>query len=529
MRVRKHSGLGLGLVLVLLAVFVLFPALGNCREDQALQLVIFHTNDVHGHVSQETDRNGAFTAIGYDRVHAIVKSEKTPHLLIDAGDAISGVIFANARSGDLVAQLLPKFSYDAIAVGNHEFDYGTARLLELRDAYSLPFLAANVTTSDNSHLFPSYTVKEAGGLRVGIFGLTTPMTTTATNPRGIIGLKFGTPEEVFATAREAVKTLRDERADLVIALTHLGSEAYCEPSSIQLAKNVAGIDLIVDGHSHSVLNGGAGVKEGDSLIVSTGAYMSNLGRVEVTKRPSGGYALSASLISAPETQSVTPDAGITAALKTLNDELTATLNVVVAHAPFDLDGTREHVRTESTNLGRLICESLIRATGADLGFLNGGSIRDSIPKGDVTHGQVLSVLPYGNYICVVKMKGSDLLAALNFGLLQPNAGRFPQFYGMTVNAAEREGKMPDGSPYIYYEAETVTVGGKLLDEDAVYSVATNDFLTAGGDGFTMFSKYARSEFGTLEEALLNCLATAGDAVLQAVNDTNVLTVRKMTH
>jgi 2',3'-cyclic-nucleotide 2'-phosphodiesterase (5'-nucleotidase family) len=124
------------------------------------------------------------------------------------------------------------------------------------------------------------------------------------------------------------------------------------------------------------------------------------------------------------------------------------------------------------------------------------------------------------------MKGSDLLAALNFGLSQPNAGGFPQFYGMTVTAIEREGKLADGSPYTYYEAETVTVGTELLDEDAVYSVSTNDYLAVGGDGFVMFSKYAHSEIGTLEEALLTFLTTAGDAALQTVNDTNVLTVKR---
>jgi 2',3'-cyclic-nucleotide 2'-phosphodiesterase (5'-nucleotidase family) len=122
------------------------------------------------------------------------------------------------------------------------------------------------------------------------------------------------------------------------------------------------------------------------------------------------------------------------------------------------------------------------------------------------------------------MRGADLRAALNFGLSQLNAGGFPQFYGMTVTAAEKEGKLPNGSPYTYYEAKAVMVGDKPLDDDAVYSVATNDFLAVGGDGFEMFSKYARGEFGTLEEALLTCLATAGDAALQAINDARVLTV-----
>jgi 2',3'-cyclic-nucleotide 2'-phosphodiesterase (5'-nucleotidase family) len=168
---------------------------------------------------------------------------------------------------------------------------------------------------------------------------------------------------------------------------------------------------------------------------------------------------------------------MTAVLKTLNDELNVTLDIVVARTPFDLDGARERVRAESTNLGRIICESLIQATGADVGFLNSGAIRASVPKGEITRGQVLSVLP-------------------------------------------------DGSPYTYYEAKTVMVGDKPLDNDAVYSVATNDFLAVGGDGFETFSKYPRSEFGTLEEALLTCLATAGDAALQAINDANVLTIEK---
>jgi 2',3'-cyclic-nucleotide 2'-phosphodiesterase (5'-nucleotidase family) len=483
--------------------------------------VIFHTNDVHGHVSQETGEGGVLTAMGYDRLNAIVKSEKTPHLLLDAGDAISGVIFANARSGDLVAQLLPKLGYDALAVGNHEFDYGYKRLLALRDTYGLPYLSANVTKDDGSHLFPRYRVKEIGGLRVGIFGLSTPQTVTTTDPRNVAGLQFGTSEAVLAAARDAVKALRDEGADLVVALTHLGSEAYDEPSSLQLARSVPGIDLIVDGHSHSVLE--KGLREGGALIVSTGEYLGNLGRVEVRKRE-GGYDLSAELI--PAARPVTPDPEVAETLKKLEEELNVTLGVVVARAPFDLDGTREKVRTESTNLGRLVCAALIRATGAEVGFINSGSIRASVSQGEVTRGQILSVLPYGNYICVIRMKGSDLLAALNFGLSQPKAGKFPQFYGMTVSAIEKEGKLSDGALYPYYQAETVTVGDKPLDEDAVYSVATNDFLAVGGDGFEMFPKYARSEFGTLEEALLTCLATAGDAELQAVNEANVLTWKK---
>lgn len=518
----NRKGLSLTLFLFLLAAALCHPA--AYASDAAPRLVIFHTNDVHGHVSPETGHGGALSAIGYDRLSAVVKAEKTPHLLLDAGDAISGVIFANAMSGDLVAQLLPRLGYDALAVGNHEFDYGYARLIALRDAYGLPYLAANVTKDDGSFLFPRFSVKDVGGLKVGIFGLSTPMTATTTDPRNVVGLSFGTPEEVFTAAREVVKTLRGQNVDLVAALTHLGSESYCEPSSIQLARNVPGIDLIVDGHSHSALDGG--IKEGDALIVSTGEYLGSLGRVEVTERKGGGFDLTARLVPASALQSVAPDAAMTEIVKKLDDALNAALSAVVARTSFDLDGGRERVRAESTNLGRMIGASLIQATGADVGFINGGSIRESIPRGDVTRRQVLSVLPYGNYICVVKIKGSDLLAALNFGLSQPKAGGFPQFYGMTAVAEAREDKLKDGSPHAYHEAgpQNVTVGGKPLDEDAVYVVATNDFLAAGGDGYSMFSRYAHSEFGTLEEALLNLLSTSGEAELRAVNDAAVLTL-----
>jgi 2',3'-cyclic-nucleotide 2'-phosphodiesterase (5'-nucleotidase family) len=154
--------------------------------------------------------------------------------------------------------------------------------------------------------------------------------------------------------------------------------------------------------------------------------------------------------------------------------------------------------------------------------LNSGSIRDSIAAGDVTKGQLLSVLPYGNYVYTVEITGRDIADALNHGLGQPGAGAFPQFWGMEVVAKAKELVGADGSRSEAYEVESATIGGKPLDPDAKYKFAINDFLYSGGDGYTMFAKYDYSEFATLEEVFRN-FVTAGDpSALRAISDAEVL-------
>jgi len=477
-------------------------------------LVIYHTNDVHGYVFESRDGDGKLTNIGYSRLKAVVDADPSLRkLLLDAGDVLHGQAFATSKRGELSAIVLNLMGYDALATGNHDFDYGQERLLELADKYRLNFLSANVMKSDG-YVFSPYIVRSWNDIKVGIFGLATPATGTSTDPRNLKGLEIKDPTE---TSRKMVRLLKEEGADLIIAVTHMGSEPYCKPSSLTIAEETPGIDVIIDGHSHSVLTARVGRSDGsEALVASAGCYFQNLGKVMINRKPSGGFTISAATLPAfsPEIEAVNPDPAMNSAMAALKNELDKEMNVVVMKVPFNLDGARERVRSSSTNMGRIICASLADATGADAALLNGGAVRDSISAGDVTKGELLSVLPYGNYVYTIKISGNDLLEALNHGLGIPSSGAFPQFWGMEVvtRPAGKNG----------FKAESVIIGGKPLEPNGTYTVAINDFLYSGGDGYGMFKKYRYREFATVEEVFRNFVTEKDVETLKAISDAEVL-------
>ena len=505
------------------AVFVFLLAISASAQAQEAPplLTIFHTNDVHGHVLGE--RSGqALSAIGYSRLKTYVNQCPAKHkLLLDAGDVLHGHPLATVRQGELVAGLLAKMNYDALAVGNHDFDYGLARLMELRDKYELNFIAANIIEKeDGAPLLPPYLIKDFGDCKVGIFGLTTPETPIKTSPGNVDLVTFGTSEQLAVTARDMARFLREEkRVDLVVALTHLGTGPLDDPGAQAVAKEAPGIDLIIDGHSHSVIKG---LRVGGALIVSTGAYLANLGQIDLNRLPEGGWAISPKLISASELTEVDPETEIEALSLTFQEELNQELNQVVASIPFDLNGNREQIRFSSTNFGRLVCAAMKQGTGADVAIINSGSIRGSIPAGDITRGRLLSVLPYGNYTVTVRLSGAELMEVINIGLSQPGEGGFPQFHGL--NVAAYEVKAPDGAIISRDVAEYVEVNGRRLDKNAEYVVAINDFMYAGGDGYVTFSGSIAREYGTVEELLRHYLANVSRAELEAVNLDDALAI-----
>jgi 2',3'-cyclic-nucleotide 2'-phosphodiesterase (5'-nucleotidase family) len=517
MNLRKNLK---NLFLTAFVLALILPTMALAAHD----LVIYHTNDIHGYAFEERDSEGRLTRIGYDRLKAIVDSDPSPRkLLLDAGDVLHGQAFATSRKGELSAIVLSLVGYDALATGNHDFDYGYQRLLDLTNKYRLNFLSANVAKEQSGeYILPPYRVCSWSGLKVGIFALATPETRTSTDPRNIEGLLIEDPIE---SARKMVNKLRDEETDLIIAVTHMGSEPYCNPMSQTIAEKVSGIDIIIDGHSHSEAAIHVSRPDGSTaLVASTGSYFQNVGRVTADRKRDGGFEIAAETLSvlSPEIADIPPDITMREAMGALRAELDKEMNLVVMKAPFDLDGARERVRSSSTNLGRIICASLVDAADADAAFLNGGSIRDSIPKGDVTKGQLLSVLPYGNYVFVIEIYGKDLLAALNYGLGQPGAGAFPQIWGMEVATRAAELTGTDGTKKNALAVRSVTIGGKPLDPEKRYKLAINDFLHSGGDGYAMFTEYGYSEFATLEEAFRNFVTEKSEADLRAISDATVL-------
>ena len=482
--------------------------------DDTFDLFVVHTNDVHGRIEEGTDGS-----LGYAKLSTLLKMGRSVTdniLVLDAGDVLHGTNLANVFEGESVGQLLAMLGYDAVAPGNHDFNYGADRLIELADMSSQiggpVVLAANILDGDGNLVFQPYQVYDFNGFDVVVIGLSTPDTKTKSHPKNTEGLTFW--DDSYTLYAQQAIDLANEIGDYVIVLGHIGMDADGSSgiTSDWICSNLDGIDLFVDGHSHTVLENGQEVN--GSLIVSTGQYMNNIGLVQVSVVDGVAQDESAMLIPASEVidpstsalaqslgiSHVADDPDVTAFVAQLNAELEQRFSQVVASVPMDLDGEREHVRTGVTNLSSLICQAMTAETGADFTIVNGGGIRASIPAGPVTLGDINNVLPFTNTVAVCEITGAQVLEALEFGysLLPETNGAFSQsdlqvVYSSSNPAGERivSVSLPDGTP---------------LDVDATYTVATNDFMAAGGDGYTMFGRVVQ-EGRQLNEVFADYLAS----------------------
>ncbi|WP_372634408.1 5'-nucleotidase C-terminal domain-containing protein [Cohnella sp.] len=484
------------LIAGLTALFLLIPAGLSSVQAAPAKLQIVHFNDVHSRVEESG------TSIGYAKIAALIQQlkEANPNtLVLDAGDTFHGQTVANLVKGESIVQILDILEIDAMVTGNHDYNYGYERLTELAQQASFPVLAANVYRADGTRLLEPYTIKTVGDFKVAIFGLATPETLFKTHPNNVKGLTFADPVE---EAKKMVEELRG-KADVLIALTHLGLDESSKETSRQVAEQVSGIDLIVDGHSHTVLE--QGLKAGDALIVQAGEYGTHLGVVELTIDDSKKIVdRQARLIAKAAADEVKGETKILDIIYKIKEDQLPVLSEVVGSTKVDLQGEREFVRTSETNLGNLIADAMLAESGADVALTNGGGIRASIPAGDITVGQVITVLPFGNYIQTKRVKGSDLIAALELGVgsYPESLGGFPHVAGMKISFDETK---PQGQ-----RVQSVIVNGKPLDNNATYLLATNDFMAAGGDNYTMFKDYPiENDYASLEEAVIKYIRASG--------------------
>ncbi len=456
------------------------------------KLVIMHLNDTHGRVEE-----GKYDGMGYARVKTLVDLERESNdnvLLIDAGDTVHGTVFAALSKGESVVDIMNTMDYTAMAPGNHDFNYGLDRLEELSDKMNFELLASNVEyKEDGTTAFKPYIIKEIDGMKIGILGVSTPETAYKTNPTNVEAVTFTNP---ISTAKKAVSDMSKEGVNYIIAVSHLGMDEDSYYTSIRLAEEVEGIDLIVDGHSHTTLKNGLAV--GDTMIVQAGFYDKNLGKVEISLHTDGTTDTTASLITKDYAmENVAKDAGINKTIDNIKVENEKITSVVVGETDIYLDGERNHVRTGETNLGNLLTTAMIDKTGADMALTNGGGIRASIKEGNITKGDVISVLPFGNYVVVLEVTGQDIIDALENGLQSyPNArGAFPHFAGINV-------KFDPSQPAFSRVSAVTLANGETLDPSKTYTLATNDFMAVGGDEYTSLSgKVTVGEYESLEEIL----------------------------
>lgn len=489
-------------------------------KDLEGKTIILHSNDVHGAI----DGYAYMTALKADYV-----ARGAEVIMVDAGDYSQGTTYVSTTKGLDAVTMMNIAGYDIATLGNHEFDYGYAQLKSNLSNASFDVLCANVLDENGDPIFDASIIKEFGDLKIGFFGLETPEAQTKTNPALIKGLTFLARQDMYDCAAAQVADLKANGADIVICLSHLGVDAESEPNrSYDLYANVEGIDFIIDAHSHTVMTEGINGEP----IQSTGTAFANIGVVVIdneTKAIVEHYLV-------PTTELEKDELVMTQAQKII-DRVKAEYGVVFAKSEVDLNGDKAPGnRNMETNLGDLITDAMLWQTLKDADSLtvpaenvvaitNGGGIRAWIKAGDVTKQDVNTVLPFGNTLAVVYVKGSELLEALEASTYcTPGAvGGFPQVAGMKftiVTSANYvdNGLYPGSTYYAPASINRVTideVNGKAFDPNATYAVATNNFCAAGGDTYYAFAS-ASSQFDTgypLDEVLMDYIGTELNGVI----------------
>ncbi|MDD7362591.1 MAG: 5'-nucleotidase C-terminal domain-containing protein [Peptoniphilus sp.] len=503
---KKFMSLFLALTMILGVIAGPVGVFAEGEGQDTKTITLLHTNDVHGHAMAETDKDGNLTNIGYAKVKTYADSIKNS-VLLDAGDVTHGTVLAGVNEGKDIIDLMKTMGYKAMVPGNHDFNYGYDALVGFKDRAEpsdmddsgFDILAANVVRATGGNDFKGQTILDVDGVKVGIFGLATEETKVKSNPKNTENVIFLDPIQV---AKAQVKSLEEQGADVIVMLSHLGVDDETDIKSSDVAKAVDGIDVIIDGHSHTALENGKLVN--GVLIAQTGGHLQQLGEVNISLRGHEVISKTAVLRDAKFFENVREDLDVSNTIdKILTDNKDA-LERVVGKTDVALEGAREHVRTEETNFGNLVTDAMRDVSGADVAITNGGGIRASIPEGDITVSHLWTSFPFGNTIMKIELTGADIVKALEHGVADAPApeGKFPQVSGITFKY-DTEQKAGE-------RVFDVKVNGKALDPKATYTLATNDFMAVGGDGYDSFKNAKKlGDYGLYTEILEKYLTDHG--------------------
>ena len=511
--------------------------------------VILHTNDVHGRIVEEKG------VIGDAKLATVIEQERAKSnqttLVVDAGDAFQGLPISNSTKGEARAEILNKMQYDAMAVGNHEFDFGLDEAKKYKEILKFPLLSSN-TYVNGARLFEASTIvdkdKTVEGDEFVVIGVTTPETATKTHPKNVKGVTFTDPiSEVNKVIEEVQAKARAEGKDYkhYVVLAHLGVDTTTPVEwrgstlAEALSKNprLKGKRVtVIDGHSHTVES----TTYGDNVTYNqTGSYLHNVGKITYKSRQLLGNPTQ---IAAADAKKLPANPTVEKLVKDIKQKYDAENAVeVVSNSPVELNGDRENVRVRETNLGNVVADSLYQygQTGfshpTDIAVTNGGGLRETIAKGKpITKGNVIAVLPFGNTISQIQVTGQQVLDMFEKSLgsilqvdkdgkkvldengqplLEPSGG-FLQVSGVKVYY---DTNLPSGKRVLAIQVKNRTTGRyDLLDLAKTYYLATNDFLAAGGDGYTMLGG-AREEGPSMDAAFEEYLKTADLTQYEKIN------------
>ena len=548
MHLQTHKRKGIATMKRILGIFLalcMLCGMAMAQETAALtqDVVVLFTSDVHCGIDQ------GFGYVGLAAIRDAMKAVGNHVLLVDNGDSIQGEPIGTMTTGEANIQLMNAVGYDIAIPGNHEFDYGMERFLELTEKAAFPYISANF--SKNGELvFAPYVIKEFDGVKIAFVGMTTPKTITSSTPKYfqneagefIYGfMQDETGEKLYAAVQSAVDAARAEGAAYVVALGHMGNEASCKPwTYADVIANTSGIDAFLDGHSHDTDQVEMVNKDGGKVLRSgCGTKLQGVGylRISTEGELSVGLYSWNNDVAAPELMGISNE--VTEAVKAATETLDAKLNEVVAVSEVDLtiydpvvtkdDGSKIRIiRNAETNLGNLCADAYLDQSGADVAFVNGGGIRVSIDAGEITLNDILKVHPFGNAMCVVEASGQQILDALEFGAraVPQESGGFQHTAGLTYEIhtyIESSAKQDENGMFAGVEGEyrvkNVKVGGEDLDLNRIYQVASHNYmLKNGGDGFNMFMgcKLLQDEVMIDNQVLINYITgTLGGVVGEA--------------
>lgn len=467
-------------------------------QENRFSIRILHTNDHHAHLEPIKYGDRFLGGIArrrtlIDQIRVESKNDHEPLLLLDAGDIFQGTLYFNQYQGQADLDFYNTLAYDAGTIGNHEFDRGQQVLANFITKAKFPIISANLDIASSSPLYGKvrpWHILDMKGEKIGIFGLTTTDTEILSSVGD--GVKFTDP---IAAARTSVQNLKQQGINKIIALTHIGFE-----NDVVLAQKVPDIDIIIGAHSHTPVgnipnanhpyplvqkNG----KKEPVLVVTDWEWGKYLGDLSVSFDRAGKLIAWAGKPHAIDA-SIKPNPEFANKLKAYAAPIESLRQKVIGQALVALDGDRVKMRTGETALGNLIADAILAKTQGDrvqVALINAGGIRSSLPLGNITMGNVLEALPFGNTITRVELTGQQLIEALESGVskAEQEEGRFPQVAGMRFvwNA-----KFPVGKRVTKVEVKDASGKFQLLNPRAIYKVATNNFLVSGGDGYRVFAE-----------------------------------------
>lgn len=487
------------LIFILLSSLTFFSCTSHTRVLPDKEIVVLYTNDVHCAVD---------TNLGYAKVAALKEQmkEETPYVtLVDAGDAIQGSIIGAISKGGHIISLMNKTGYDIAVPGNHEFDYGIPRLMELGFALKCGYISCNFKNISGRLIFEPFKMVRYGDTKVAFVGICTPESFTKSTPTFFMNTKheivytFGNEkdgEQIYRDVQNAIDSARKMGADFVILVGHTGEDISTKKwsTSVILSK-LEGADAYIDGHSHEempmcMMKDSTGK---EIPVTQTGSRLENIGKLTI----STDGKITTELIHTLEDKSENPAAQrVAQEIISIEESIADTINKNISFTDFPLlakDSDHKWlVRDGETNLSDLVADSMRIPLKADIALLNGGGIRENLSEGEITYGDLLTVLPFFNTVAVYQVKGQTLLDELEFGVskMPSTFGGFMQVSGMSykVNTKIPSSCVIDENNFFQrvdgeYRVHEVLVNGEPLDTEKYYTVSMIPFVAEShGDG-----------------------------------------------